>query len=87
MADFSQVITQLPDTISDKDAARLEHIRWCRFHFLNYWRKAESGNRKDIALRLHPDLISYDDLPEKEREKDMILVAHARSKNQLSYSL
>lgn len=86
LADFSQVITQLPDTVSDKDAARLEHIRWCRFHFLNYWRKSELGTQKNTALRLHPDLISYDDLPEKERKKDMLLVAHARSENQLSYS-
>lgn len=86
-ADFNQVIAQLPDSVSDEDTARLEHIRWCRFHFLNYWRKSEPGAPKNTALRLHPDLISYDDLPEKEREKDMISIAHARSKKQPSPSL
>lgn len=86
-ADFNQVIAQLPDSVSDEDAARLEHIRWCRFHFLNYWRKSEPDSPKNAALRLHPDLIAYDDLPEKEREKDMISIVHARGKKQLSSSI
>ena len=41
--------------------AELEHIRWCRYHYLNNWRwgKPENGARKDPAKRIHADLIPY----------------------------
>ena len=52
--------------------AELEHIRWCRYHYLNNWvfGHPENGRRKDPALRLHADLVPYWELSEAEREKD-----------------
>ena len=52
--------------------AELEHIRWCRYHYLNNWRfgRPEDGRAKDPVRRLHALLIPYDKLPEAEKEKD-----------------
>lgn len=52
--------------------ANLEHMRWCRYHYLNNWRPGtpENGRRKDPARRIHMDLIPYAALDEGEKEKD-----------------
>ena len=52
--------------------AELEHIRWCRYHRFHNWRMGipENGARKDATLRIHKDLIPYDELTEEEKEKD-----------------
>ena len=52
--------------------AELEHIRWCRYHYLNNWRwgKPENGARKDPAKRIHADLIPYGELSDQEKQKD-----------------
>ena len=51
---------------------QLEHIRWCRYHFLNNWRfgRPENGKRKDAVHRVHVDLVPYEDLTEEEKEMD-----------------
>lgn len=50
----------------------LEHIRWCRYHQFHNWRMGipENGARKDATLRIHKDLIPYDELTKEEKEKD-----------------
>ena len=52
--------------------SELEHIRWCRFHYLNNWKygEPESGRAKDAARHIHRDLIPYGELSESEKEKD-----------------
>lgn len=52
--------------------SELEHIRWCRYHYLNNWRYGvpENGKRKDAARRVHSDLVEYRTLTEAEKEKD-----------------
>lgn len=52
--------------------SELEHIRWCRYHYLNNWRygQPENGRRKDPKMKLHADLLPYKELPEIEKEKD-----------------
>lgn len=52
--------------------AELEHIRWCRYHYLNNWRYGtpEGGGAKDKKLRIHRDLIPYDRLTDGEKQKD-----------------
>ena len=52
--------------------AELEHMRWCRYHWLNNWRCGipADGKAKDPARRIHADLIPYDQLTEAEKEKD-----------------
>ena len=50
----------------------LEHIRWCRYHYLNNWQYGvpESGKVKDPQKRIHKLLIPNDQLDELEQEKD-----------------
>lgn len=45
----------------------LEHIRWCRYHYLNNWQYAPI---RDNAKRQHPLLVPYSQLEKKEEEKD-----------------
>lgn len=56
----------------------IEHIRWSRFHFLNFWKaptkeQIDSGDvklPKDKIRRLHTDLIPFDELSEEDQNKD-----------------
>ena len=52
--------------------SELEHIRWCRYHYLNNWRYGvpENGKRKYPVQKIHADLVTYRDLTEGEKEKD-----------------
>jgi hypothetical protein len=47
--------------------AQLEHERWVRERMSRGW---TYGKPRDNARKLHPDLVSWADLPETEREKD-----------------
>ena len=68
----------LPDRAEDlapadmETLAELEHIRWCRYHYLNNWRfgQPKNGKAKDPVLRIHSLLIPYDELSEADKEKD-----------------
>lgn len=48
--------------------AELEHIRWCRYHFLHNWSYAPG--KKDRERRTHADLIPYAQLSKAEQNKD-----------------
>ena len=66
--------------LNDHDKARLqeiEHIRWCRYHLLNNWKKPDSEiiingtvKAKDNKNRLHIDLVPYAELSDAEKAKD-----------------
>lgn len=79
-ADFMEILRELPDTVQMEEAAELEHICWCRFHYLNYWKYgiSDNGARKDAQKRIHKDLIPYKELSEAEKEKDRDIVKKAR---------
>ena len=47
----------------------MEHIRWCRFHYINHW---VYGPQKDEERKTHPLLVDFSDLPYSEKEKDGI---------------
>lgn len=49
----------------------LEHIRWCRYHFMNNW---ILGPEKNKVLRTHPCLIPFNELSEEEKKKDRVIV-------------
>lgn len=51
--------------------ARIEHLRWSWDKRLNGW---VYGNVRDNNKKTHPGLISYDQLPETEKEKDREMV-------------
>lgn len=52
--------------------SELEHIRWCRYHYLNNWSYGvpADGKNKDKVRRIHTDLIPYRELSEEDKEKD-----------------
>ena len=52
--------------------SELEHIRWCRYHWLNNWvyGQPENGKNKDMKKRIHKCLVPYAELDEVDREKD-----------------
>ena len=37
-ADYGTVIAKLSKKVSVEELAQLEHMRWCRFYYLNYWK-------------------------------------------------
>ena len=78
-ADFHQVLRDLSASVPEEELAELEHIRWCRFYSLNYWKQGspEGGARKDDRRRIHRDLVAYSALSEEEREKDREVVRWA----------
>lgn len=55
----------------DDILAEMEHIRWCRYHYLNHWKFGETtdGN-KDSKNKIHPCLKPFADLPESNKQKD-----------------
>lgn len=63
---------QIEHALSDKKTldrlARMEHERWVAEKRLDGWHSTEGA--KNIAARLSPSLISWEQLPESEREKD-----------------
>ena len=83
-ADYFEVLRALlginkqPDSyaaLSDdwiEHLAELEHIRWCRYHYLHNWSCGipENGKAKDSAKRIHRSLIPYAQLTENEKMKD-----------------
>lgn len=63
------------DALTDEKLERLaelEHIRWCRYHYLNNWTYGtpDNGKNKDAAKRIHRSLLPYAELPDSEKEKD-----------------
>lgn len=69
-------IPETKDKISEplcEEMSELEHIRWCRYHYLNNWKtmdRIEGCSSKDKERRLHADLVDYKDLSDKSRDKD-----------------
>lgn len=72
-ADYMYVTDRLiEEGMSEEKLAELEHIRWCRYHYLNNWRYAPAT---DKSRRLHNCLIPFDALSEEEKRKDMEAIA------------
>ena len=51
---------------------RMEHIRWCRFHYLNHWSYGvpENGKNKDAVRKIHVCLLPFDKLTKEDQKKD-----------------
>ena len=74
-ADFIEVIKAIANVdrdVSEEELAELEHIRWCRFHYLNYWKYGipENGKNRDEKKKIHKCLCAYKDLSEADKEKN-----------------
>lgn len=61
-----------PDEAFLQYLTELEHMRWCRYHYIRNWSFGipENGKNKDAACRIHRALIPFSDLSEEEKEKD-----------------
>lgn len=59
--------------MTPEELAEAEHIRWCRFHYLNHWTYGipENGKNKDPKQKIHKCLVPFKDLPEEEKQKDV----------------
>lgn len=84
-ADFGHVLAGLlrqnPE-LDDDILAELEHIRWCRFHYLNYWTYGEplDGKDKDPVRRIHKCLCPYQELSPENKSKDRAVVTEIRKR-------
>lgn len=72
-SDFGEVLSDLKSGISEEEQSELEHVRWCRFLYLNYYTFGvpDNGKNRDDAKRIHRDLIDYRELDPAERLKDL----------------
>lgn len=67
-SDFGEVLSALSTKRSEDELAMLEHIRWCRFYYLNYYTLGtpDSGKNRDDNKRIHKDLVDYKELAPSE---------------------
>ena len=59
-----------PSRISEKQLEmlkKMEHIRWCRYYFVNHWQYAPKRNNE---MRQHHLLVPYEKLSQEEKDKD-----------------
>lgn len=75
-ADYGRIAASMYQKKTDTELAELEHIRWCRFHMLNYYIYGETANgkNKDAYKRIHKDLVPYEMLSEAEKLKDLEII-------------
>lgn len=80
-ADFGKVLSELSEETGENEMARLEHIRWCRFYYLNYYTLGtpDNGTNKDDKKRIHKDLIDYQKLTPEEQAKDIEAIRITRN--------
>lgn len=69
-SDYEYVIKRLytEKNVPVEILAHLEHIRWCRYYYLNNW---VYGSVKDNEKRIHNCLIPYSELSDEEKQKDI----------------
>lgn len=68
-ADYMFMIKKLSQkNIPLETIAELEHMRWCRYHFLHNWKYGAQRNDKE---RIHNCLVPFADLSEEEKQKDI----------------
>lgn len=72
-SDFGEVLSGLKEGIDEEEQAELEHIRWCRYMFLNYYTQGTptNGKNRDDAKRIHKALVDFSVLTLQEKVKDI----------------
>ena len=68
-SDFGEVLMVLNNKMDEDEMANLEHIRWCRFHFLNYYKYGipDNNKNKDDKKKIHKYLVDYNELSEEKK--------------------
>lgn len=68
-SDYMYVIERLLENgMPFEKLAELEHIRWCRYHYINNWKY---GKVTDSSKRIHNCLIPFSELSDEEKAKDV----------------
>ena len=68
-SDYMYTINRLLEKgVSLETIAELEHIRWCRYHYIHNWK---FGPVIDSAKRVHNCLIPFSELSDAEKRKDI----------------
>lgn len=90
-SDYMYMINRLMKKgVSSENIAELEHIRWCRYHYIHNWKYGEERNTEK---RTHNCLIPFSELSSEEKGKDIeaikikmqiseIIINNAKDKNQ-----
>jgi hypothetical protein len=68
---FIQTVEMMCGPDRTDDAAEL-HEDWCKAYEKMGWRY---GPKRDPVSKTHPDMVPFDDLAQKERDKDFAFVA------------
>lgn len=77
-SDYMYMINRLlKKGVSPETIAELEHIRWCRYHYIHNWKY---GVETDRSKRIHNCLIPFSELSEEEIIKDVEAIK-AKCKN------
>ena len=58
----------LEEGVDMETIAELEHIRWCRYHYIHNWKY---GKEADSAKRIHNCLVPFSELDDAEKAKDI----------------
>lgn len=67
--DYMYVVNRLLEKgMSLENIAELEHIRWCRYHYLHNWKY---GPDTDKSRCIHNCLVHFSELSEEEKAKDI----------------
>ncbi len=82
---FNEIIRNLRSFYKDmpkeefaRILANLQHTRWMNYHFFNNWSYAKEPNpghpekKKNALKRLHADLVPFEELSEREIQKDIV---------------
>lgn len=68
-SDYLHTVNRLAEKgVPMETLAELEHIRWCRYHYINNWKY---GSITDSSRRIHSCLVPFEKLSEEERLKDI----------------
>lgn len=68
-SDYRHTINRLIEKcVPAESIAELEHIRWCRYHYLHNWKY---GSVTDSLARTHNCLVPFSELSEEEKVKDV----------------
>lgn len=68
-SDYMHVVSRLLEKgVPFESIAELEHIRWCRYHYIHNWKY---GTDTDSSRHIHNCLIPFSELSEAEKLKDI----------------
>lgn len=68
-SDYMYVVNRLvKQGVPFEKTTELEHIRWCRYHYINNWKY---GAQRNNEKRIHNCLIPFSELSEEEKLKDV----------------